>query len=233
MKIFVRKNIINVVIIGALLLVGLSVYFLRGLYTSGNHLGGTSGGSDSIYRVMDKLPTGKYEIAMAREQVKAYYSGNIPYYKQLTAYFEKRAAKEDNNLAWLYIKSNKASILLKENKPDSALLMAKEAESFAEDKTNVGLGNVYNTIANSYYHLGNQDSAKFYMTKGYLFATTQKIDIFIVTFAINLGTYYYDHLLFGAASYYFNTALEASKRIENTPLMLINNITSILSVQRK
>lgn len=233
MKILMGKNIIRVVIIGALLLVGLSVYLLTDIRNNANKSAGTSGASDSIYRAMDKLPTGKYEIEMAREQVKAYYSGNVPYYKQLTAYFEKRAEKEGNKLAWSYILSNKATILLGENKPDSALILGKEAEKNAEDKTNVGLGNIYNVIANSYYYLGQQDSAKYYMTKGYLFATTRKIDVFIMTFGINLGTYYYDHLLFGAASYYFYAALEASKRADNTPLMLINNITSILSVERK
>ncbi|MES2560655.1 MAG: hypothetical protein V4590_13000 [Bacteroidota bacterium] len=227
-----KKNRIKGAIIGAIVLVGLSVYFLSNMSDYSGGFVGTAG-SDSLYKALDKLPVGKYEMATAREQIKAYYSGDTDKYARVTTYFEKRAEKDNNRVARSYIKSNKASILLLENKPDSALIVAKDAEKEVEGTNAISLGNIYNTLGNANYHLGNQDSAKTYMTKGYLFATTQKIDIYISTFGINLGTYYYDHLLYGAASYYFNVALEASKRQDNTPLMLINNITSILAAQHK
>lgn len=188
---------------------------------------------DSLISVFNRTPEGKYEVMVAREQVKAYYSGDKELYNELTTYFEQRAQKEGNSQAQAFISSNRGSVYLSENKPDSALILGKQAEALLEGTGNVGLGNVYNTIANSYYYLGKMDSAKFYMTKGFVFATTNKIDAFITTFGINLGTLNYEKMLYGAASYYFTTALEAAKRQQDVPLMLINNMTTILSVQGK
>jgi DNA-binding CsgD family transcriptional regulator len=188
---------------------------------------------DSLIHVFEDLPEGKYETVIAREQVQACYQGTKEDCERITAYFEDRARRDNNKTALIYLKSNKASILLSENKMQEGLLLAKEAEKEAEGSDIVGLGNIYNTIATAYYYMGRMDSAEYYMTKGYLFATTKKIDVYISTFAINLGTYYYDHLMYGAASYYFNVALEASKRQDNIPLMLINNITTILAAQHQ
>jgi DNA-binding CsgD family transcriptional regulator len=217
--------------IGAIGIIGViaAIVFL----VTKNRIPTLEGGSsvDSLINVFDQLPEGEYEVAIARQQVQAYYHGDKETSDRLTSYFEKRAEKDDNNIARAYIKSNQAGFLLSADKPEKAMVLAQEAEKYAEGTNIVGLGNIYNTIASSYYHLGHLDSAKYYFTKGYLFATSQKIDVFISTFAINLGTYYYDQLLYGAASYYFNIALEASKRQDKIPLMLINNMTSILAAQ--
>lgn len=188
---------------------------------------------DSIYNAFDELPEGEYERTIARAQVQAYYQGKKEYYKWITEYFEKRAERDDNNTARAYLKSNKASFLLAERKAEQAITLAREAEKDAGENDLVVLGSIYNTIANAHYRMGNMDSAKYYMTKGYLFATSKKMDVFIYTFAASLGTHYYNHLLYEAASYYYGIALEAAKREKNIPLMLINNMTSILEERQQ
>lgn len=226
---FKRSTILS----GVLVLV---IFFIVWINHTKNQSPGVSKSSpslDSMITVFNRTPEGKYEMMVAREQVNAYYSGNKELYTGITGYFEQRAKKEGNKVAQAFIYSNKGSVYLAENKPDSALLMGKQAEQLLEGTENVGLGNVYNIIANSYYYQGKMDSAKSFMTKGFVFATTHKFDAFITTFGINLGTINYEKMLFGAASHYFTTALEAAKREQNVPLMLINNITTILSVQGK
>lgn len=188
---------------------------------------------DSLYETFDKLPEGEYERTIARAQVQAYYQGKKEYYKWITEYFEKRAERDDNNTARAYLKSNKASFLLAQRKAEQAITQAREAEKDAGENDLVALGSIYNTIANAHYRMGNMDSAKYYMTKGYLFATSKKMDVLIYTFAASLGTYYYNHLLYEAASYYYGIALEAAKREKNIPLMLINNMTSILEERQR
>lgn len=218
----------KIVFFGAIVIVGLFIY----LSTKDRFMAAKEGSTnDSLSTVFDQIPEGKYEREIARAQAQAFYQGDKESYEKISAYFIKRAESDNNDIARLYIKSNKASFLLAENKPEEAMVVAREAEGEAGKTNLVSLGNIYNTIANAHYHMGHMDSAKYYMSKGYLFATTNKIDVFISTFAINLGTYYYDHMLYGAASYYFSVALEASKRQDNIPLMLVNNMTSILGAQ--
>lgn len=224
-----RKNLMRITIAFALLAAALLIIYLFAAERGNRTVKGNP--TDSLFNAFNELPQGKYESAVAREHSEAYYNGSKEYYDTITAYFEKRAAEDNNNVAWSYLKANKATFLLNENKPRAAIAMAKEAERHVTGTDVVGLGNIYNTLASSYYHLGRMDSAKYYMTKGYLFATSKNVDVFISTFAINLGTYYYDHMLYGAASHYFNIALESAKRQNNIPLMLINNITSILGEQ--
>jgi hypothetical protein len=227
-----KKNTIKKIVAGLILVITIALFFVinKSDFLRTTHYDNPI---DSLIAEFEELPEGKYESAIAREQVEACYRGKKEDCERLTAYFEERAKRDNNKIAWSYIKSNRANMLLSENKLREGVALAKEAEKEAEGSDVVGLGNIYNTIATGYYYMGRMDSAEYYMTKGYLFATTKKIDVFISTFAINLGTYYYDHLMYGAASYYFNVALEASKRQDNIPLMLINNITTILAAQHQ
>lgn len=218
---------------GLFFLVILCIVWVNQNKTGVKGLGEKTATNDSLYNTFDQLPKGKYEAEVAREHLNAYYSGNMERFNQILSYFEKRAEKEHNTLAKVYIISNKASILLSQNNPDSALILGLQAYKQLDGEDDIVLGNVYNCIANSYYFLGKLDSAKYYMTKGFVFANTYKIDAFITKFGINLGTLNYTRMLYGAASYYFSVALEAAKRQNDIPLMLINNITTILSVQHR
>lgn len=83
-------------------------------------------------------------------------------------------------------------------------------------------------LSSNYFALGKNDSAEMLTKQGFDLAYNSRDYVHIHFFGVNLGYVFNKKSMYGAAQQYFETALEAAKKIGSPHTMAVNNLVGLL-----
>lgn len=87
-------------------------------------------------------------------------------------------------------------------------------------------------LSANYFALGKNDSAELFTKQGFDLAYNSRDYVHIYFFGVNLGYVFNKKSMYGAAQQYFETALEAAKKIGSSYTMAVNNLVGLLVAER-
>lgn len=87
-------------------------------------------------------------------------------------------------------------------------------------------------LSANYFALGKNDSAELFTKQGFDLAYNSRDHVHIYFFGVNLGYVFNKKAMYGAAQQYFETALEAAKKIGSPYTMAVNNLVGLLVAER-
>ncbi|MEY3966052.1 MAG: hypothetical protein RL263_1221 [Bacteroidota bacterium] len=87
-------------------------------------------------------------------------------------------------------------------------------------------------LSANYFALGKNDSAELFTKQGFDLAYNSRDYVHIYFFGVNLGYVFNKKSMYGAAQQYFETALEAAKKIGTPYTMAVNNLVGLLVAER-
>jgi DNA-binding CsgD family transcriptional regulator len=165
-------------------------------------------------------------------------------YKNILSSYWTAVMKSDKEVEWLINRMENSDKVLEDSDFTASLNLLKSWYHFSRGRDSLGLkylnkinsNNIHLRLskiqqqAQYYYGSNILDSALSYYNTGYIIAKEEENPFWLLNYANNIGTVYFDLRNFEMASEYFKEALSIahSKRIKAPPMLLNNIVTCAL-----